>query len=71
MTKTRISHPSKTLTAEGFIASSTRKVAGCPEAWTHTDGRKVRIGYCLFSRTGQSSRGAAADWGYVRMEEGR
>jgi hypothetical protein len=29
------------------------------------NGRKARFSMCLLSKTGQSSMGAAASWGYV------
>ncbi len=66
--RTKISKPTQTLTAQGFVPVAGRKVGGCSQLWTHADGRKVRIDYGLYSATGQSSMGAGAAWGFFLSE---
>lgn len=58
---------SKWLQARGFspVPACGRKVAGVWQEWTSQDGRKALVGYELYSRTGQSSMGSAAQWGYT------
>lgn len=63
---------SKWLKARGFsaIPKVGYKVAGVWENWQREDGQKARVGYELYTRTGQSSMGAAAQWGYtVTLDE--
>lgn len=58
---------SKWLRARGFVPNTSvkRKIAGAPLEWRDADGRRALVDYCLYSRTGQSSRGSAAVWGYT------
>lgn len=58
---------SKWLKARGFapVPACGRKIAGVWHQWSHEDGSKALVGYELYSRTGQSSRGAGAQWGYT------
>jgi hypothetical protein len=70
MTKrTKISKPSQTLPTMGFEPiTALGKKAGAFQFWKHTDGRKVRLDYGLYSATGQSSRGMGAVWGFFLSE---
>lgn len=61
---------SKWLKDRGFSPLPGRKVAGATQQWIDANGRKATVGYELYSRTGQSSRGFGAVWGYtVTMED--
>jgi hypothetical protein len=63
---------SKWLATRGFhpVVGCKAKVAGAVRDWAHADGRTATVGYCLYSRTGQSSMGARAVWGYTVTIEG-
>ncbi len=56
---------SKWLKEQGFSPLAGRKIAGAAQNWVATDGRKALVGYELYSKTSQSSLGAAAVWGYT------
>jgi hypothetical protein len=63
--------PTKILTEQGFKPVGIKVAAlGTKQNWAHEDGRKAIVRYGLISKTGQSSRGTAAQWSFgIQMIE--
>lgn len=68
MTKVRTGEGvSKFLSAKGFspVVGCPKKIAGVIAEWQNEQGQKALVGYELYTRSGQSSVGSAARWGYT------